>query len=44
MASCYQVNIKLLGEIGYYILVEYIADTPFRFLEFRNLGLRISPE
>ena len=44
MASCYEVNVKLLGEIGYYILVENVADTPFGFLELWNLGLRISPE
>jgi hypothetical protein len=44
MASCYKVNIKLLGEIGYYILVEHVADTPFGFLELRYLHLGISPE
>jgi hypothetical protein len=44
MASCYKVNIELLSEVGYHILVEHIADTPFGFLELRYLGLRISPK
>lgn len=44
MASGYQINIELFREIGYHILIEHIADTPFRFLVLRYLSLGISPE